>query len=82
MDGISFLQAPPLSLLIDQTLTETASRTSDGEKMKQAHTTQEFFGICCSVGDDGLTLHGVNVTVQLDTPTSGKYINKRHECCF
>jgi hypothetical protein len=72
LNGISFLQTPPLSILIDQKLVETASRTSDGEKMKQAYTEQELFGICCSVGDDGLTLYGVDVNVQLDTPSSGK----------
>lgn len=72
LNGVDFVPAPPLSVLGDQNLIETASRTSDGEKMKQAHTEQELFGICCSVGDEGLTLYGLDVTVQLDTPTSGK----------
>jgi hypothetical protein len=70
LDDISFLPTPPLSLLIDQKLIESTSRTSDGEKVKHAHTEQELFGICCSVNEDALTLYGTELKVQLDTPTS------------
>jgi hypothetical protein len=70
LDDISFLPTPPLSLLIDQKLIESTSRTSDGEKVKHAHTEQELFGICCSVNENALTLYGTELKVQLDTPTS------------
>jgi hypothetical protein len=70
--GISFLPAPPLSLLIDQQFIETTERTSDGDKTQKIYTEQEFFGTCCSVDDSALTLYGITVKMKLDTPSSRK----------
>ena len=73
LDGISFLPAPPVSLLLDQQLVEKSSVTTDGERIKQAYTEQELFGISCSVNGEALTLYGTEMKVQLDTPSSCKY---------
>jgi hypothetical protein len=73
LEGISFLPAPPVSLLVDQQLVEKSSVTTDGEKKKQAYTEQELFGISCSVDGDALTLYGTEMKVQLDTPSAGKF---------
>eukprot|EP00980_Cylindrotheca_fusiformis_P012669 scaffold3103_cov136-Cylindrotheca_fusiformis.AAC.7 len=69
-DGIRFLPAPPLSLLIDQQFVETTERTSDGDKTQTIYTEQELFGTCCSVDDLALTMYGLKVNVKLDTPSS------------
>jgi hypothetical protein len=75
LEGISFLPAPPVSLLVDQQLVEKNSVTTDGEKKKQAYTEQELFGISCSVDGDALTLYGTEMKVLLDTPNAGKFCN-------
>ena len=75
VEGISFLPAPPVSLLVDQQLIEKSSVTTDGEKKKQAYTEQELFGISCSVNADALTLYGTEMKVLLDTPSAGTFRN-------
>jgi hypothetical protein len=70
VDGRVFLPAPPLSILVDQNLVETTSRTSDGEKIKHAHTEQELFGVCCTTDEAALTLYGTTMFVRLDSPIS------------
>jgi hypothetical protein len=73
LEGISFLPAPPVSVLVDQQLVEKSSVTTDGEKKKQAYTEQELFGISCSVDGDALTLYGTEMKVLLDTPSAGRF---------
>lgn len=68
MNGIQFLACPPLALLVDQQLVETTTRKSDGERAKQSHTEQEFFGISCTASVDGLKLYGAEIHVRMDTP--------------
>ena len=71
-NGIRFLATPPLSILVDQELVERSETNRDGERKKEAHTTQELFAISCSVNNDGLTIYPIDVKVRLDTPSSGK----------
>ena len=70
LDGLEFLPIPPLSILVDQNIIETTSRTSDGEKVTRTHTEQELFSVCCSADDSGLTLHGATILVSLASPTA------------
>lgn len=70
LDGRAFLSVPPLSILVDQNLVETTSRTTDGEKINRIHTEQELFGVCCTSDDSTLTLYGTCIFVQLESPIS------------
>ena len=81
-NGIRFLATPPLSILVDQELVERSETNRDGERKKDAHTTQELFAITCSVNNDGLTIYPIDIKVRLDTPSSGKdRLMVQHGCC-
>eukprot|EP00934_Nitzschia_sp_Nitz4_P004227 Nitzschia sp. Nitz4//scaffold89_size161592//34285//37170//NITZ4_002366-RA/size161592-processed-gene-0.5-mRNA-1//1//CDS//3329559580//4217//frame0 len=78
LDGVTLLPTPPLALLIDQSLVQTVSRSSEGERIQQSRTEQELLGIGCRVDEvEGLTLYPLHLRVQLETPTS---IPERVEC--
>jgi len=68
LEGIDFLAAPPISILIDQELVETATRTSDGTNKKTLYIDQSLFSIACAVNDEKLTLFPLNISAKLDTP--------------
>jgi len=68
IDGMEFLAAPPISILIDQETVETATKTSDGMNKKATYLDQSLFSIACAVNDDGLTLFPLNINAKLDTP--------------
>jgi len=70
IDGHEFLPIPPLSIMVDQNIVETTSRTSDGEKITRTHTEQELFCISCSANDTSLTLYGAVTHVRLESPTA------------
>jgi hypothetical protein len=73
--GVSFLAAPPVSIMLDQQLIETSSATSDGEKKKISFLEQSLFAIACCM-DDGPTLVPLDISVKLDSPSAGKYRNR------
>jgi hypothetical protein len=73
--GVSFLPAPPVSIMLDQQLIETSSATSDGEKKKISYLEQSLFAIGCCM-DDGPTLVPLDISVKLDSPSAGKYWNR------
>jgi hypothetical protein len=73
--GVSFLAAPPVSIMLDQQLIETSSATSDGEKKKISFLEQSLFAIACCM-DDGPTLVPLDISVMLDSPSAGKYRNR------
>jgi hypothetical protein len=70
IDGCDFLPTPPLSILVDQNMVETTSRTPDGEKVTETHTEQELFGVFCSANDSGVTLYGATILARLASPTA------------
>ncbi len=70
IDGRIFVPVPPLSILVDQNLVETTSRTTDGETISRAYTEQELFGVCCTADDSALILYGTILFVRLDSPVS------------
>jgi len=72
-DGHSFLNAPPISILLDQQLIETATTTSDGVSKKTSYLDQSFFAIACAVAENSLGLFPFDISVELDSPTSGKF---------
>lgn len=71
LEGHSFLRAPPLSVVLEQQMVETATKTSDGANKKSAFLTQSLFGVTCSVRDESLLLYPLEVNMKLDTPTAG-----------
>jgi hypothetical protein len=73
--GVSFLAAPPVSIMLDQQLIETSSATSDGEKKRISFLEQSLFAIACCM-DDGPTLVPLDISVKLDSPSAGKYRNR------
>lgn len=65
------LQAPPISILIDQEVIETSTTTSDGMNKKSSYIDQALFSLSCSIDDkDGPVLLPLDVNVKLDTPTA------------
>lgn len=71
--GISLLNAPPLSVLMDQQLIENENKRADGEKVKTSYIEQQLFAVGCSATAEGLTLYPIDISVHLDTPTAGKF---------
>ena len=67
-----FLPIPPLGVLLDQQLIETSTTTSDGVSKKTAYLQQNIFSTACTVDDDKLTLHPIDIRVKLASPNSGK----------
>ena len=72
MDGIKLLNAPPLSVLLDQQQIEKEKKRADGEKVKSSYIEQHLFAVGCSATKEGLTLYPMDVSVHLDNPVSGK----------
>lgn len=70
VDGVSLLNAPPLSVLLDQQLIENESKTADGEKKKISYIEQQFFAIGCAANPENLTLYPIDISVHLDTPVA------------
>ena len=71
VEGMTMLQAPPISILIDQELVETSAATSDGGKKKTSYIDQSLFSLSCAMDDkDGPVLLPFDVTVRLDNPTA------------
>ena len=75
VDGVTLLNAPPLSVLLDQQLIETESKTADGEKKKTSYIEQHLFAIGCAATPECLTLYPIDISVHLDTPVAGKSSN-------
>jgi hypothetical protein len=72
VSDISLLNAPPVSVLMDQQLIENETKRADGEKVKTSYIEQQFFAVGCSATTEGLTLYPIDISVHLDTPTAGK----------
>ena len=72
VNGVSLLNAPLLTVLMDQQLIENETKRADGEKVKTSYIEQQLFSVGCSATADGLTLYALDVAVHLDTPTAGK----------
>lgn len=72
VDGVTLLNAPPLSVLLDQQLIENESKTADGEKKKTSYINQHLFAIGCAATPESLTLYPIDISVHLDTPVAGK----------
>lgn len=70
VDGVPLLNAPPLSVLLDQQLMENESKTADGEKKKTSYIEQQLFAIGCAVSAENLTLYPMDISVHLDTPVA------------
>lgn len=68
VDGVSLLNAPPLSVLLDQQLIENEKKRADGEKIKTSYIEQQLFAVGCSATAEGLTLYPIDISVHLDTP--------------
>ena len=72
VDGVALLNAPPLSVLLDQQLIENESKTADGEKKKTSYIEQHLIAIACASTAENLTLYPIDISVHLDTPVAGK----------
>lgn len=75
VEGVSLLNAPPLSVLLDQQLIENEKKSADGETIKTSFIEQQLFAIGCSATADGLTLYPIDISVRLDSPIGGKLSN-------
>ena len=64
------LQAPPISILVDQETVEISTATSDGTNKKTSFIEQSLFSLSCAVKEDGPVLLPFDVNVNLDTPTA------------
>jgi len=71
VDGVSLLNAPPLSVLLDQQLIENETKSSDGEKKKSSYVEQHLFSVSCAATPERLTLFPIDVVVHLDSPIAG-----------
>jgi hypothetical protein len=76
-DDIQLLRSPPVSILLDQELIETAKASSDGGSKKTFRIEQSLFSVACSVSEGGLTLVPLDVSVHLDSPTA---VPERKSC--
>jgi hypothetical protein len=70
MEGFKMLAAPPISILLDQQLTETYQSTSDGVNRKVTYIDQSLFAITCAVDRTSLTLFPLDISIKLDTISS------------
>jgi hypothetical protein len=73
LDGYKFIAAPPLGILLDQQMIETASKTSDDVSKKSSYLEQHIFALITSADDEGLTLYPLNVSVKLGSPTTAPH---------
>lgn len=72
--GECLLPMPPVGTVLDQRMTQKVS-SANGDKKKQSFLDRDLFVVNSSVTDDAVTLHGFDVTVQLESPASSKYSN-------
>ena len=73
LDGVSFLPTPPLSILLDQQMVESSRTTSDGVSKKTSYLKQTLFCLVCAANEDALALYPLDVGVNLDSPTKGRF---------
>lgn len=73
MNGATFVAAPPVSVLLDQQLVETAKTTSDGVNKKDSFLEQTFFSTTCSSNAERLVIFPLDIRIKLATPTSGTH---------
>lgn len=71
---MSLLMVPPLSIRLHQELVEQTVSSSDGVPKKSCHLEQILFSLSCRIRNDGVVLVPLEVSVQLDSPSSGKYL--------
>ena len=72
-NGQRLLPMPPVGLVLDQRMIQKVS-SADGDKKKHSFLDRDLFAVNSSVTDDAVTLHGFDVTVQLDSPASSELI--------
>ena len=70
VDGISWLKAPPISVMLDQQMKETSSRSLDGVTKKRRYLEQSLFAISCSATSDGVKLVPMVIETMLDSPAA------------
>ena len=71
IEGLNnLLQAPPISVLLDQQeVVETRKSTSEGVK-KASYIEQSLYSVACAVSPDGPVVLALDIVVKLDTPTA------------
>lgn len=70
IDGNVLIEAPPISVLLDQEIAETINVATDGSSKKTSYIEQSLFSICCSIVDDGVVLIPHEINVNLESPAS------------
>ena len=70
VDGMKFLVAPPISIILDQQLVETQVTTSDAANRKTTYIEQSMFAIGCVVDKTVLTLVPFDISTKLDSITA------------
>jgi len=65
---MALLPAPPISVLIDQDVVETAQSTSDGTNKQSSFIDQSLFSLSCSISTNGPVLLPLDVSIKLDNP--------------
>jgi hypothetical protein len=70
-NGSNLLPMPPVAVVLDQRMIQKTSSV-DGDTKKRSFLDRDLFAVSCSVTDDAVTLFGFNVTVQMESPASGK----------
>lgn len=68
LEGMTLLPAPPISVLVDQDVVETAQSTSDGMNKQSSFIIQALFSLSCSISTNGPILLPLDVNVKLDNP--------------
>jgi hypothetical protein len=76
VDGMSFISAPPVGIVLDQHLINRDAVGSDGEKTKTAFIDREVFAMSCTVDDNNLSILAFNCSVLVESPSSGKACEK------
>lgn len=71
-DGVTFLAAPPVGVMLGQEIVESQKATTDGVIKKSSFLQQSFFALSCSVDTASVILYPLEISMTLFSPTSGK----------